>query len=82
MNEIIKKLPTGPEDIPLQGGYVKSFELMVIISNLDKDCIEREVKIDYGNAEDRRWLGRVSFWAATNGRSVETMSLKDYEKYK
>jgi hypothetical protein len=76
----IKKDLSGPWDAPLRD-YVKSFPLMIIIYNLKKDIIEIEREIDYGNAEDRKFLGKITFWAIANERSVETISLKDYKKY-
>lgn len=63
------KIPPGPEDVP-QLGYVKNFPMIVSIFNQDK--LVREQKIDYGNIEHRKWLGRCTYWACSNGMSVET----------
>ena len=71
--------PNGPENIPLMG-YIKSFEVAVFIIDLkNDDAIIDMRKIDYGNFEHKRWLGKVSFWAWANGYSVETMRLTDAE---
>ena len=80
MNNILKRPdPAGPESVPING-YIKSYKVAVFIYNLKKDdeiidCRE----IDYANREDRAWIGKVSYWAWTNGYSVETMSLADAE---
>jgi len=71
----------GPWQIPLKG-FVKQFDLMVIVYNLKDDSIEKEIKLDYGNRIDRAFLGKLSYWCATNGRSVETMSLEDWKNQK
>lgn len=77
----LKNNKSGPWDVPLKD-YVKVFELMVIITNIATDIVEKEIKINYGNFEDRKWLGRITYWAATNKRIVETMSLEDWKNDK
>lgn len=67
-------IPAGPEDVP-QLGYVRSFKMMVTIFDAC-DKIIREQVIDYGNHEERRWLGRVTYWACSNGMTVETSAAK------
>lgn len=62
----------GPESIPLRE-YVKTFPLIVSIYTKDDKCLRSE-RIDYGNPEHRRWLGRVTFWACKEGYSVETVA--------
>lgn len=69
-NKINAKTPTGPEDMPLRE-YIKSFPMTVSIYNGD-DLI-REEHIDYGNFEHRKWLGKVTYWACSEGYTVETM---------
>jgi hypothetical protein len=75
-----KNTKDGPESVPLRS-YVKSFKMMVIVYNLSTEKVEREVEIDYGIETDRKWLGRLSYWAATEGRSVETLSFDDWTKF-
>lgn len=69
----------GPWDTPIRD-YIKTLPIMVIIYNLKNDCVESEYQIDYGNTDDRRWLGKVSFWAYSNGRSVECINKIDFDK--
>lgn len=71
-------VPQGPWDTPVRE-YVKSLLMVVIIHNLTNDRVESEFAIDYGNIDDRKFLGRISFWAISNGRSVECISKKDYD---
>lgn len=54
--------------------------IMVLVHDLKLDVIEKEVKLDYGSYEDRKTLGRLTFWAITNGRSVETISVDEWER--
>lgn len=68
------KIPPGPEDIP-QLGYVKTFKMMVTIFDKN-DTVIREQEIDYGNQEHRKWIGRVTYWAVSNGMTVETSAVK------
>ena len=70
----------GPWDIKL-GEYVQSQPVMVLVHNLSNDKIEKEFRIDLGNKDDKKFLGRVSFWCVNNGHSVETMSVKDWEEH-
>jgi hypothetical protein len=72
---------SGPRDFPLRD-YVKDFEMMVIVYNIKDDCVFKEIPINYGNFEHRKFLGRISYWACSNGHSVETMSLKDWNATK
>lgn len=69
----------GAENVPLKE-IVKSLQILVIVYDLrndDKPLIEK--RIDYGNYEDRKYLGRISHWAYSNHCSVETMAVSDAE---
>lgn len=69
----------GAENIPLKN-INKHMPILVIVYNLrDNDAIVEEKWINYGDAEDRRWLGRISFWAYENHCSVETIAKVDAE---
>lgn len=76
-----KAAPKGAWDIPLQS-FVKSFLMVVSVIDLKDDKVIQKFDLDYGNYEHRKFLGRVSYWAMSNGHAVETMSAKDWEKYK
>ncbi len=69
MNKKIKPNLHGPESIPIKD-YVKSFPMLVTVYNGDE--VMREELIDYGQYEHRKWIGRVTFWAVSQGFVVET----------
>lgn len=70
-------VPRGPEDLPLRE-YVKDHRLVILVYNLDNDVVLRKETINYSEPAERRWLGKITYWASVNGHSVETMSEKDY----
>jgi len=79
MNEIPRPDPDGAENVPLQT-FNKTFKVVVLIYDLkNHDNVIDMRQIDYGLLDDRRWLGKISFWAWSRGYSVETMSLVDAE---
>ncbi len=79
MNDIHNR--RGPWDAPL-ANFVNSKKIVIIIHDLEKNIVEQEIQIDYGNYDDRKFLGRLTYWSITNGRSVETIAYDDWEKGK
>lgn len=71
----------GPWDHPIRE-YVESLAIVVTIFNIQNDCMEKEYHLDYGKPDDRKFLGRLTFWCVGNNRSIETMSKSDWEKEK
>lgn len=63
---------TGPEWAPLRK-YVETFKIIVDIRDSSGKVIRTEA-MDYGVSEDRLWLGKISFWAWSNGHEVVTRS--------
>lgn len=61
--------PKGPWDAPLRE-YVKTFPMEISVFDNDK-LIHRE-DIDYGNYNHRKFLGRLTYWACSQGYTVET----------
>lgn len=59
----------GPESVPLKD-FVKTFKMLVTV--YDGDNVLREEVIDFGNQNHKAWLGKVTFWAVSNGFVVET----------
>lgn len=69
----------GAENVPLRD-INKNLQCLVIVYDLrNQDAPLVENKINYGDAEDRKWLGRITFWALTNHCSVETIAIVDAE---
>jgi hypothetical protein len=69
----------GPENSPLRQ-FVKSFMVVVTVYDLKTENSVREEVIDFGDYEHRKWLGKITYWAVSNGYSIETMSKADYDK--
>ena len=69
----------GAENVPLKN-INKQMPILVIIYDLrNGDRVVEEKRINYGDAEERKWLGRISFWAYENHCSVETIAIVDAE---
>lgn len=69
----------GVENIPLRE-INKSMPILVIVYDLQNgDKVIEEKRLNYGDVEDRKWLGRISFWAFQNHCSVETIAIVDAE---
>jgi hypothetical protein len=57
-----------------------SLPILVIVYSLrENDKVVIEKTINYSDADDRKWLGKISFWAYSNKCSVETMAMIDAE---
>lgn len=67
----------GPWDAPLKE-YVNQFYLRVTVydGSSETDDIVVEKIIDYGKFEDRKWLGRITFWAAREGYIIQSEAVK------
>jgi hypothetical protein len=74
------KYKEGVENIPLRK-INTSMPALVLVYNLkipdDKEALVLERKIDFANVEDRKWLGRITYWCMTNHHSIETISELD-----
>jgi hypothetical protein len=72
----------GVENVPLKNG-VNECPIYVIVRNLkaaeNEDDVVQEFYMNLSNPDDRKHLGRVTYWAVTNGHSVETMNKNDAE---
>ena len=69
----------GAENIPLQKINTSMPALVIVYDLQNDDNIVVEKIIDFANFEDRKYLGRISFWAMQNHHSVETIALVDAE---
>lgn len=69
----------GMENIPLRSVNNSCPALVIVYDLRNGDAPIVEHKIDYSNPEDRKWLGRITFFAMTNHCSVETMAIVDAE---
>ena len=71
-------VPRGPEDIPLKS-FIKDHQLVIVLKDVKSGRRIREERINYSDSEARKWLGKVTYFATTNGYSVETFAENDYE---
>ncbi len=81
INQDVDYSRRGPWDAPL-ASYNKHKPIIVLVHDLHKETIEQEFRLDYGAYDDRKFLGRLSFWAINNERSIETIAADDWEKMK
>lgn len=69
----------GAENVPLRD-INKNLPILVLIYNLkNNDELVTELRLNYGDQEDRKHLGRITYWALTNNCTVETIALSDAE---
>jgi hypothetical protein len=66
----------GVESLPIRN---KLPIIVIVYSLLENDKVVIERTINYSDYEDRKWLGKISFWAYSNHCSVETMAMTDAE---
>lgn len=69
----------GAENVPLRE-INRDMPILVIVYDLNNnDNVVQELRMNYGNVDDRKHLGRITFWAITNHCAVETISIVDAE---
>lgn len=52
---------------------------VIVYSLREDDKVVVEKTLNYSNFEDRKELGRLSFWAYKNNCSIETLAMVDAE---
>jgi hypothetical protein len=52
--------------------------LVIVLKDIKSGRRIREEHINYSDGDARRWLGKITYYATTNGYSVETFAEKDY----
>jgi hypothetical protein len=81
-DEVIKVGPnirTGDEFKPLKE-FNTHFPAHVFVLDLKDDrVVIKHGQFDYANFDDRKWLGKLTFWALSQGYSIETVAAKDVE---
>ncbi len=75
----MSKYKNGVENLPLRQINTHC-PIIVIVTDLTTDEIVQTIELDYAKVDDRKHLGRLSFWCISNSHSVETMSKADAEK--
>ena len=69
--------PRGPEDVPPRF-YVKEHWIVILIIDVKSGRKIREEKVNFSDREVRSWIGRITYWATTNGYEVRTCNVDDY----
>lgn len=69
----------GAENVPLRNVNNSCPALVIVYDLTNNDAPVVENRIDFSNPEDRKWLGRITFYAMQNHCSVETIALVDAE---
>ena len=72
------KYRAGVENLPLRQINTHC-PIIVIVTDLSNDEIVSTIELDYAKFDDRKHLGRLSFWAISNKHSVETMAKSDVD---
>jgi hypothetical protein len=75
----MSKYKPNSENIPLRQINTSMPALIVVYDLLNADNVVLEKRIDFANYEDRKWMGRITFWALTNHHSIETIAIVDAE---
>lgn len=66
----------GVENAPIQ----HNLPILAIVYDLrNKDAVVVEKRFNYSNFEDRKLLGKLSYWAYSNHCSIETIAVIDAE---
>lgn len=66
----------GSENAPVQ----RSLPILAVVYSLrENDKIVVEKRFNYSDFNDRKALGKLSFWAYSNHCSIETMAVADAE---
>lgn len=72
-------IKSGPEFKPLREFNVNCPVIVFVLDLKDDSTVIAQGEMNYADSEHRRWLGKLSFWAYSNGYSVETAAKKDIE---
>ncbi len=72
------KYRNGIENLPLR--QINTFcPIIVIITDLTTDEIVNTIELDFAKFEDRKHIGRLSFWCVSNHHSIETIAKADVD---
>lgn len=77
VNNNNEDIPRGPEDLPLRK-YVTIHPIVILIIDIKSKRKIREEHINYSDSEARKWLGRLTHYATSNGYEVRTCAEADY----
>lgn len=67
----------GIENIPLRSPNTDCPIMVFVLDLKNEDNVVEQKQLNLADPNDRKYLGKLTFWAVTNGHSIETMSVKD-----
>lgn len=72
-----------PWDVPIRK-YIETFPIIVLVVDIkgDEDKILHEIRLDYGDSNQRKYLGKITYWALDNGYTIEMMTVALAERDK
>lgn len=74
------KYKPGAENVPSRSrAYDDPLPILIIVYDLSTDEPVVEKRLDYSKLEDRKYLGKLTFWAITNHHTIETIAVADAE---
>lgn len=75
---INNKYQKGVENLPPRDTTNQPLPILVLVYNLlDNKEPAIEKQLNYSDFDDRKWLGRITYWAITNKHYVETIAVSD-----
>lgn len=67
----------GIESIPLLSNNHDCPIMVFVIDLKNNDNVVEQKELNLADHAHRKFLGKLTFWAVSNGHSIETMSVKD-----
>lgn len=74
----MSKYRNGVENLPLRQINTHC-PIIVIVTDLATNEVVQTLEMDYAKFEDRKWLGKLTFWSVSNKHSVETLARADVD---
>ena len=72
------KYRQGVENLPLRQINTHC-PIIVIITDLTTDEVVSTIELDYAKFDDRKHMGRLTYWCVSNKHSMETLAKSDVE---
>lgn len=82
LEKYVIKMPTkyksGIENLPLR--QINTYcPIIVIITDLTTNEVVSTIELDYAKFDDRKHMGRLTFWCVSNKHSMETLAKADVD---
>lgn len=67
-------------NLSMRREIITTLPIIVFVINIESDDVIQQIELDYAKIDDKKLLGRLSYWALTNGCYMELMNKKDVDK--